>query len=158
MKRPTPFLLPLLLLGTSVSAACATGEDPCAIEASGVDLSSSSLKDLGVSDDKLACTGRSDGQALQCADAAQLVSAVCSDGFGVTLDSGNVRLLIRLRGGDRWTAGAKLEGGEVLGGSLTMAGLPSPLEPVATAGSEQAGSFFLLGENANFDGTMRLRW
>lgn len=158
MRRSAPFLLPFLLLAVPASLACATGEDPCTIEASGVDLSSRSLPDLGVQEDQLACTGRSDGRALQCANAAQLVSAVCSDGFGVTLDSGNVRLLIRLKNGDRWTAGAKLEGGEALSGSLTMAGLPSPLDPVATAGSEQAGRFFLHGEDATVEGSLRVRW
>lgn len=87
---------------------------------------------------------------------AQIGQGQCPDGFGYALTRGTTTVLVRLVGGDRWTAGATLDGVE-LHGSMTYQGLSDPFDPAPRAGQHRA-SFALSTGAALADGTISTRW
>ena len=139
-------------------AACAGSEDPCAVPTGGVNLSPDTLQNLAVGQSQLDCSGKADGVALSCAGSAQVTRSTCTDGFALTLDSGNAKLLIHFANTDHWTAGAKLSGGKSLAAAsdMTIAGLGA--DPQPKAGTTQEAKFdFTIGQ-AKLNGQLTTTW
>lgn len=135
--------------------ACGSA-DPCTAPTTGISLSSSSLAELGISETKLECAGTADGTALACSGATALTKVTCPDGFGVTVASGNVTLLVHFANTDHWSAGGQLASGGAATGNLTIAGLGADPHPPANA--TQAASFDLIVAKAKVNGTFTTTW
>lgn len=146
MKR----LLLLPLLTVTACAAPEAGDDPCDVTTGGVTLHAEVPPEVPAS---LNCTGGD----LACSGEVRVTKAACVDGFAVTLESGNATLVLRLKGGEGWTAGARLNDVEHTG-SLKLSGLYDPSEPAPPTGQKQRGSFVLNATETVADGTFSLEW
>lgn len=142
----------LLTILIACAAACGSVEeaDPCAVPAGGVSVNAGTPAEAA---DTLNCTG----DAVSCSGETRVAKVACVDGFAITMESGNAVLVLRLKGGDAWTAGARLNGAD-FEGSLSMVGLYAPDSPAPPAGREQQGAFSLHSADAVADGTFSIQW
>lgn len=153
----------LVLASVLALAACGSsggsGEDPCSIATGSLSVSplSSSIDETKAA---LSCSGKNAGADLSCSGEATLEKTACDDGFAFVLDSGTARLILRVKSdGSGWTGGAKLENGDTLEGSLSMAGLYDPSTPAPPpSGQKQRAAFALHSSAATLDGSFAVTW
>lgn len=134
---------------TETPAAMAD-EAACSVPTGGIKVNG------GVPDESstfLDCTG---GE-LSCEGATVLKQRSCDDGFAVTLERGDATLMLRLKGADSWTAGARING-KAFTGSMTMSGLYPQSKPVPAAGTKQRASFSMNSDEAIANGTFSIEW
>jgi len=121
---------------------------PCEIPVGGVTLTPATP-------DALADAVMLECHGYDCPAPVAFSQVVCLDGFGFTFSTAGSTVRLRLQGGEHWTAGASIDGAEIVG-SMTYAGLSTPFDPAPT-GHDRA-AFALRTAIGTVSGTLAAAW
>jgi hypothetical protein len=130
----------------------------CSVPVGGVMLSAQAFSFTG---DALTCSGNAGGVESMCPGTPTVTQVTCADGFGFSIASGNETILLRVQGGEAWSAGAQLvQPSLTLSGNLTVSTIGPPDPPTPPAGTMNA-SFYVndvMGSNFIASGELTTNW
>lgn len=147
----------LICLGLAACGGGAENEDPAVEDAAACSIPVGQVKVTAGAVDEVPVLLECTDEKLACEGATELKKVACPDGFAFQLERGSGVLMLRLKGGSEWTAGARLNG-EIFTGSLSMSGLFAPADPIPPTGQKQRASFFLASDTENATGTFSVEW